>query len=235
MLKALRSGKVIQVKSNTEFHVWATSRYSLWDLSLALRTLNVTHTVESEYSRKIKRVNMRKPQPMAVHLTYKLDGFQSDAVNFISAAVGALVDTNFKSFPSPDLESSLKQILTTSVPIVPAIIKRDAANYVENLAKPSLLNTLQTEVNRIQPYDLRKKVQAKALDFFNSRISIRDMVLFLESSMKTERLLPLFRAGVPLRKAVAMLKISTVAEVESATGFSSFELLYLTKAGKAVT
>lgn len=218
------------MKSNSEVLVWGTSKYSLWELSQALRALRVSHSVDSPLQKKRKQVRLGFAQPKTVHLTSNLDGLVLDAVNLVSAALGALVDTNFKPFPDSDLETALKQILVEGTGIVPKRVKRDAANYVENLAKPSLLNKMQTEINRIQPYDLRKQVQGWTLDYFNHRLSIRAMMRLLERSSKTERLKPMFKEGIALREAVGLLKTKPIEIVEKETGFSSFELLYLTKA-----
>lgn len=217
----------------SEFYIWATSRYSLWELSQALRKLNVSHTIEGAKKSTIKSVDLGFKQPREVHLTSRVDGYKAEAVNFISASVGALADTNFRPFPDSDLNVAIRAILTEGKPIRPQIVVRDAANYVESLARPSLLNKIQTEINRIQPYALRKQTQVWVLEFFNNEISLRELRYRLERSTKTEALFPIVKEGVSLRDAVVRLKRESVTDVAAATGHSAFELMYLIKANRS--
>lgn len=228
----LKSAKAIQTKSlhDPQVRIWATGKHSLWDISTVLRSLNVTHTIAPEARHLPCRViKMGFPQPIAVHLAQRVDGYRLNAVNFISASVAELSDTNFMAFPHPDLEQALKKMLRSSEAVTPMIRKRTAADYVKELAQPSILQNVQSEVYRIQPYALQKETKALVLDFFNSRISVRDTMHQLEKSMKTERLKELFKAAMPLRLAVAQLKFKPVEVVAAETGVSAFDLRYLTR------
>jgi hypothetical protein len=232
-----KSAKVIPLKSSHDarpgIRIWGTGKHSLWEISAALRALRVSHTVQPfERHLPARLIDMKFPQPTAVHLTQRVDGFKHGAVNFISASVAELTDTNFPSFPHKDLEHALKQMLRSDEAVVPVIITRDAANYVGALAQPSLLNKMQTEMNRIQPYSLRKEVKALSLAYFNSTVSIRETMRILERSMKTERLKESFKLAQPLREAVAQLKHKSMEEVAAETGFSTFDLRYLTAKAK---
>lgn len=215
----------------SKVRVWATSNHSLWDISQALRRLRVTHTVDPiarHTPRKLIRPS--KTQKTMVHLSTRVDGWQTDAVNFVSASVAELANTNFLPFAVADLDDAVRHALRSPDGIVPSVQSWDAVRYVEAIARPSVLNVIQTEVYKIQPYALRKEVQALVLNFFNGRISVRDAMRKLDMSMKTEKLKPVFKTALPLREAVAMMKHMEPEKVEEATGFSAFELLYLTKA-----
>lgn len=230
MLVEQRSEKDTQVKSK-QARVWATGNHSVWDISSTLVRLGVTHTVDPvEKHRQPMKYGPGKPQPIAVHVSPHATSIRSGAVNFISASVAELADTNFLPFPCAELDVALKKMLRSNGGVIPAIRTRSAGDYVDVLATPSILNHIQTEVYRIQPYSLRKEVQALVIKFFNSEVSIRDTNKVLEKSIKTERLKPIFKQALPLREAVAMMKCSPVEAVAKATGFSTFELLYLTKA-----
>jgi hypothetical protein len=100
------------------------------------------------------------------------------------------------------------------------------------VAKPSLLNFIQTEMYKINPYALRKQTQAMILQFFNSQVATTTMIRFLQRSLKQDTLIPLIYQGVPLREAVARLKNETIEDVAKTSGYSTFELLYLSKVRK---
>jgi hypothetical protein len=221
----------VTIPSKKKVCIYATSRYSLYEISVALRSLKVSHTIDPEAKhRPVKVVDLGYEQPLPVRLSPRVSGYCETGVNFISASVAELKDTNFTPFHSGSLAASLRAMLVEQHKITPTILSRDANSYVDSLAKPSMLNHLQTEVYKIQPYALRKEVQALVLEYFNSKISIKSAKQQLQRSMKTERFVKIFQDMLPLRLAVAELKTKPVELVEKETGFSAFELLYLTKA-----
>lgn len=225
-----KSGKDIQVKS--EIRIWGTANYSAWDISTVLRKLRVAHTIDSGEKHCPQKVVQPGLEVPKVHVSPRVAGYRVGVVNFISASVAELSDTNFLPLVSTDLEAAVCHALRSPQAIVPDVKVWDASSYVDVIAHPSILNKIQTEVYRIQPYTLRKEIQALVLEFFNSRVGVRETMHILEKSVKTEKLKPVFKAALPLRAAVAMLKSKTAEQVAADTGFSAFELLYLTKAKK---
>ncbi len=214
------------------FRIWATADQSLWQISNTLRALNVSHTIESsERAGKLRTVALGHKQPRQVHLTTR-PVFVTGAINFISMPFALLADSNYPQMPSGDLKPVLMHCLMNAVRIEPEIKNMKAADYVMALARPSILNKIQTEVYRIQPYDLRKQVQSLIIKFFNGVISLRTMNQFLDRSIKTERLKPLINEGVPLRDAVLMMKHRTAEDIAAETGVQAFDLNYLTKSLK---
>jgi hypothetical protein len=181
------------------------------------------------------RARIKKPfdQPMPVHVSDSVKDYRAKTVNFIVASLAELSLTNFTSLQIEDnLLSSLKAALTKPVFIKPTFKVLTSMDYVNQVAKPSLLNKIQTEIYKIQPYALRKQTQVIVLDYFNNRISQRQLKQMMSNNLKQEAILPLLMQAQSLRDAVARLGKETVEEVAASTGHPTFELLYLSKERK---
>ena len=213
--------------------IWATTQYSTWQLSDALTQLRVSHSIKEGARSPARVIDCKKAQPKWVHLTTNVKNFRRTSVNFITASHAELSYTNFPRLPtSDDFLEVLKYALQYPVSVVPEVKQLTNLDYVELVAKPSLLNNIQTLVYKIQPYALRKEVQKLILQYFNSQISLRGVEHNLKRSFKTVGLIPYLREGVGLKTAVARLKAETVEAVAADTGFETFELLYLSKERK---
>ena len=207
--------------------VYSTSMYSPLEISYALSRLNVSHVLECRGVRK--KITRPKPQPKAVYVTDSLTNYRPEAVNFIVSCIAELGLTNYTPLSSGTLEDVLKDALIKQVEIVPSVTVMSDMDYVNAVAKPSILNKIQTEVYRLNPYALRKQTHAIVLDYLNSKISKRKLKEVLSRNLKQEALLPLLLSADSLRNAVARLSKETPEEIEADTGHPTFELLYLSK------
>lgn len=212
--------------------VWATAEHSLFELADTLDRLNVSYSVK--HAGKETIVNNGHSQPKWVHLSSDLKSIKKNSVNFISSSYAELSLTNYPLFGhQPNLYEHMKKMLVNPAGLEELIVRKMAAmDYVNSIAKPSLLNKIQTVIYKIQPYSLRKETQALVLDYFCSRISERKMLHTLRRSFKTAGLIPLIEQGSKMRNAVAQLGSSTVEIISEQTGIPTFELLYLSKQRK---
>ncbi len=215
--------------SQDKFIIYGTSEHSIVEISYALSALRVSH--DMIFKSHSARVNRRKVQPKHVIVTDNSKGFKKGCVNFITAPSSALDLTNWPRLRGPLVES-LKRALTTQVSVVPSTKILSYLDYVNLVAKPSVLNLIQTEVYKINPYALRKQTHQIVLDYLNSKISKRNLKDMLSKNLKHEALLPLLISADSLRNAVAMIGKKTVEEIAAETGHPTFELLYLSKERK---
>lgn len=212
------------------YRIYGTSKHSPLQISHALSALRVSHTLT--VNRETRIVNKKRPQPRAVHVTDELAGYRKGAVNFIVASLAELGMTNYMPLAYQDLTDALKCALLSDSTINPKITKLSELDYVNLVAKPSLLNKIQTEIYKIQPYALRKQTQQTVLDYLNSRVSKKGLRDALSNNLKHETLLPLVLSAESLRNAVARLDKETPEEIAADTGHPTFELLYLSKERK---
>ena len=216
-----------------KYRIWGSPYHSSVELSYALSNLNVSHTITS--GKKTVVVNKGKVQPLAVHVTPNLRDYREGAVNFIVASAAELSMTNYPLIGyRDDLVAAVKAALTKShlSAIVPVIKEISHIDYVNQIAKPSLLNKIQTQIHRIQPYALRKQTQQLVLSYLKSNISETQIKRALSDNLKHEELLPLVLSASPLRAAAARLATEPVEKVAAETGFPTFELLYISKERK---
>lgn len=222
--------------------VWGTFTWSPWELSDGLRRLKVTHTVDPQTKgEKVRRLNMKHDQPLPVHLTTTLKGLRTGAVNFIATSYSNLSGTNIPLMPKPsgqawdgvaELDLALRHCLTSSRLTSLELASLSVVDFIHMVAKPSLLNKIETEILRIQPYSLRKEVKAMVLNYFNSRCSQAQVSKFLAKSLKFDLLRSFILSGSALRDAISRHKAGEDAEAISATtGVPAFDILYMRAAG----
>lgn len=103
------------------------------------------------------------------------------------------------------------------------------ADYVNAATKPSFLNHIQTAIYKIQPYPMRKEVQAMCIAYLAGGVSHAILRRKLKSSFKLDELAALMLAdkAKSLRDAVSLLKGAPVDQVAKKTGFEPFELNYV--------
>jgi hypothetical protein len=108
-------------------------------------------------------------------------------------------------------------------------IEPSIADYVNAATKPSFLNHIQTSIYKIQPYGLRKEVQAMCIAYLAGGTSLAVLKRKLRSNFKLEDLAKLMLAekAKQLKDAVALLKGLPVDQVAKKTGFEQFELNYV--------
>lgn len=209
--------------------IYGCCKFSALEISYALFDLNVSHTRLIGKGKKF--VDRHKAQPKSVVVTDSWKSLDASSINFISAPLADLGLTNVPLIAGP-LPDSLKQALLEAKSTKVIRQQPQFLDYVNMVAKPSVLNKLQTEIYKVNPYKLRQETQSIMLDYFNSRISKHQLKQLLTKSLRQESLLPLFKEAEPLRVAVAMLSRNTPEQVEALTGIPTFELLYISKERK---
>lgn len=208
----------------SEIYIWGSPVKSAWEISDELTQLRVSHTIRMGL--KFSAVQLKSAQPRPVHVT---DVFQfKPGVNFIVGSYAALAQTNIP------VMKDVKDALQNPIKVQLQTTSMSALDYVRAVAKPSVLNRIQTLVYKIQPYSLRKEVQAKIIQYFTGQISISKMANFLKRSYKTTPIYELLESGDNLRKAIEqhMKYGKTAEELEVEFGVPAFEIRYLTKERK---
>lgn len=212
------------------YRIFCTSMYSPIEISYALAKLKVSHQLNANGT----LLSMKKGSVTKGYISSNCRDYKKDAVNFIVSAGAELALTNFIPLATDvPLLKAVSAALKSDLKITPEIKQMDALDYVHQVAKPSLLNKIQTEIYKISPYQLRKQTQAQALAYLANKMSKRHLVRALSDNLKHEQLLPLLLAADSLRDAVAAVQAGgSVEEVAKQTGHPTFELLYISKERK---
>lgn len=113
------------------------------------------------------------------------------------------------------------------------------SDYVNAASKPSFLNHIQTAVYKINPYALRKEVQALIILFLSGKIPASKLRAKLKSSFKFDDLTRLMNdPNVPKIREACELHLKrglSIEAVEKQTGVATFELLYLVNSARKLS
>lgn len=218
--------------------IWVTSKYSPLDIHHSLVGLNVSHSLVMASGTRNHHIS--KVQPKWVYVVggmiQKRNAVLPNSVTFMVLPHSQLTYTNVPRFPRMDLEDALREMMLNPQPCVPRMEEPTIIQYVNMIAKPSPLNLIQTIVLSISPYDLRKKVNAMILDYFNSKVKYKAVVAALKDNYKTSDLVPILKKdGERMRLAVARSVKEDVKLVSAETGVATFDLNYLRRSDKEKT
>jgi len=208
---------------------YGTSRFSLAEISDALRYWNVEHVLRLKASCAAEiKVPGKGQNYQRVVLTDDLTRVQANAVNFISASIAELSLTNAERLQALSIEESVWEALHRGSIVEFQYRELTALEYVDMIAKPSKLNAIQTELLRVQPYSLRKEANAAIIAYFRGG-SLKALQRVMNKSSKLSKLATYVKSNIELRNAVMRLKTESVDQVSADTGIPSFELRYITK------
>jgi hypothetical protein len=159
----------------------------------------------------------------------------------MASSFSQLAETNIPLMRRPDqvlegseLEFMLKECLTSTRLVSLETATTSVVDFIHMVAKPSLLNKIETEIHRISPYPFRKEVKKTILDYFNGRIGISVVSKLLRKSLKLDAL-----HGFMWSNDAMLLKqgVEAVAQGQDpeAVGLRlnvpTFDILYLRNAG----
>lgn len=212
------------------------------EVSEILHSLRVGHTVV-ERQRQYVRHNGGLEQPGWPVLLPNIGMIKRYAckrdlqILFVCDSRSALKTCNLGLINPVDIGLNLRKALEHAIaaptPMWQLVSKEMSfAEYVAHATKPSFLNDLQTEFYSINPYDLRKEVQALVIAYLANVESKAKMKAKLDTSHKLARLRQLVNDPKcdALRAAVAKVQRGESEQmVALATGFETFELLYIAR------
>ena len=203
---------------------------SAQELSSSLLQLGVSHSIRlrSSGARRLKVIDSGNVSKVWVHIGDRIDEADPRCVNFITACFSELALTDMPILREP-LTRGIREALRDKSRRAVRVRTMNVLDYVNLIAKPSILNKIQTLVYKIQPYERRKIINSMIISWFNSGTSTRQLRAELERGLQTQRIIPLLAESETLRLGVSMLKTHTPEEVQEKLGTATFDLLYLSK------
>ena len=212
--------------------------YNAQNICLALDQLGISYIlIDDEHPRKGKF--FRHARPSRVYVVDGLKRFKhipAQSAAFVCDAKTALSYTNadkklFQIFDSEeDFLHAVGECAIDERPCQLQVHEPSLANIVSHVTTKSMLTDVQTSVNRITPYALRKKVHGYVISFLFGKVSVPAMERFLDSSPKMLSIKNAMHEAETkrLREAVAMYR-QTHDEYAAAEQFNvhTFEILYV--------
>lgn len=225
-------------------------------VSETLRQLNVSHTIEGGYMRHMQYTvdGLCKEQPAwpividRLKTVPKVRTSKERMIYLICDSRAALANTNAgqQLWPVPgvsDFTDALRMALNTAHVLNQPwkLVKQEPSidDFVNAASKPSFLNHVQTQIYKINPYDLRKEVQGMVILHLSGMASPAKLKAKLKSSFKLENLAALMQDphASELRAACeSVLKYKQKPEdAAKVSGVSTFDILYLVNSARKLS
>ena len=188
--------------------------------------------IGKEVGQYIERTNKVKTDILVVESVERARKLNADTIIIIDSKP-MLARTNVDPLLFPvmnerSLIARLKKVINN--PHLDLTVKEDSLQEViDKLTTKSVLTDVQTLVNKINPYDLRKKVHKAVISYLYGS-STKDLEHFLSSSPKLRPLLEVCKSKAikTIRQAVGEYKkIKDEEKVSKQFGVHTFEILYV--------
>ena len=134
-----------------------------------------------------------------------------------------------------DLAKQLVELQKKNQEWVYKSIEPSLMDYVNTASKPTSVSILQSLFYKITPYSLRKEVQSACIAYLANKSSKTKLDGLLKSSIKLEQVKNAMNDSrmKELKVAVANYQSGmSVDEVAKASGFATFEILYVSKSAE---
>lgn len=222
------------------------------ELSGLLRKWHVSHTVIGTVLGRTRRMEvdgLSKEQPAwpivlgSVYLTQHVICKHDHQIYFVVDSPAALSNTNLNQALWPQnrgprtIEQAVYDALTASTvhfrktkeQVTISYDEPTIDTYVSAATNPSCLNLIQTAIYKINPYQLRKEVQALCISYLAGGISKTKLKQRLKSNHKLEPLRLLMDSAdtEKLRAAVQECKTGNVETVAQAYNLEPYEIRYV--------
>lgn len=210
--------------------IYGSPYYSVTDLSNMLTKLKVKHTIIGSELSQIKK--SRNSQIVLLDSINRARYYKDLSCAIIVDAYSALQETNVKILPylsENQMPNRLLSILKDKKVIDLEIKKEPLSSVIDRVTTKSILTDVQTLVNKISPYSLRKKTHEAVIKYLYGDISREK--LFTYCNM--DKLLPIYKIlvskqAISIRKAVDdYLKTRDEEISANKFGVSTFEILYV--------
>ena len=210
--------------------IYGSPYYSVTDLSNMLTKLKVKHTIIGSELSQIKK--SRNSQIVLIDSINRARYYKDLSCAIIVDAYSALQETNVKILPylsENQMSNRLLSILKDKKVINLEIKKEPLSSVIDRVTTKSILTDVQTLVNKISPYSLRKKTHEAVIKYLYGEVSREK--LFTYCNM--DKLLPIYKIlvskqAISIRKAVEdYLKTRDEEISANKFGVSTFEILYV--------
>lgn len=234
------------------YGIYGIYHKSLYEICQTLSQLKVNYYIYGEKFNQYKQVKVKEKQSFNVYLVESLSRAKKiyelePGLMIVLDSISALKKSNVSKLLFPGLK--LKQAIKKA--IAECKERKKQSKEVELKVEPlrlgevlkvatsySFLNGIQTALYKITPYSLRKETQTKIISYFYGDTSYTELMLHLDSSAKLDKLASLCKdkQAKALREACleARSNPEKIDRIAKASGFASFELMYIIKSHQKV-
>lgn len=223
--------------------IFGSYLYDVSNISAALSRLKCNHIVVGSQLSQYKTVTVSPTQQP--HKVYVVDGLQrvfhlltekSEGVVIVCDAKSALLNSNvnkellFHHFTNTKLLSALTKALRKPEFQELVISEPTLQEVIDKVTTKSILTDIQTLVNKVNPYSLRKKVHKYVISYLYGAMPYKKVVKFLATVVKLDPIKDIVtsKAAKNIRNAVMeYIKTKDEESVSKQFGVHTFEILYV--------
>lgn len=216
----------------------------LYDISTIARTLNELGYSYTLVGRELQQVKVIRNSTTLPYPVYVVDGLNrttryldgAPSIIIICDSKSMLLNSNvnhemlFPHYTSARLASALKKVLRMSAPQELEIKEPTLQEIIDKVTTKSILTDIQTLVNKVNPYDLRKKVHRYVISYLYGAYSYTKVIHFLDTASKLEAIRKVVssKEAKNMRNAVMQyIKTKDEEGVSKQFGVHTFEVLYV--------
>lgn len=215
--------------------IYGSYLYDLTTLHKMLTQLGYTHTLIGKRWGQVKKVELEKDYGIVVCESVEKAKRVEAKVLFIVDSKPALLDTNadqslFVKFKTDKAFCSRLKKLIDPTPMQLIIKEHSLAEIVDRITTKSILTDVQTLVNKVNPYDLRKKIHNLLITYIYGACPYSEVSHLLSSNDKLSSLLALSKDERIKTIRNAVIEYKKIKDEESLAkkyGIHTFEILYI--------
>ena len=205
--------------------------YDVPDLCYVLDKLGIAYEVHDDNLRYLARPNPVVSLASSLKLIHRC----KCPVVFVVDAKAALNKTNVdqtlcRVYTKHQLFQAVKNCVKNKQPLDLHIKEVSLAEIVDKITTKSVLTDVQTLVNKIQPYDLRKEIHRMIINYLHGSSSLNPLRAKLVGIPKFDALWRVVSSDKckTIRQAVVeYLKVRDEEKVAKQYGVHTFEILYV--------
>lgn len=221
--------------------IFGSYLYDPMSVSRGLSELGYTHVLMGSELSQVKEIKLEHTLGYPI---YVIDGLTRTThlsnskpyVAIVCDAKSALLTSNvdceslFQHFTKSKFLSALKKVIKQSEPQTLTINEPTLQEIIDKVTTKSILTDVQTLVNKVNPYDLRKKVHKYIISYLYGDVSYTKIMKFFNTATKLETLKKIIASSDAKNMRNAVIEYTKTRDEESVSkqfGVHTFEILYV--------
>ena len=214
--------------------IYGSYIYDIGALHTALNELQYSHTLIGLNGQYKEQINEHPTDIIVVESLHKAQRVNAQTVIVVDSKPALDLSNVDRSLcvklTNRGLLNLLKKLVANKQQITLQIKQVSLQDIVDKLTTKSILTDVQTLVNKVNPYDLRKKVHRVVISYIYGALPFSEMKQFFSASPKLNPIFNVCKSTQvkTIKKAVAEYKrINDEELVAKQYGVHTFEILYI--------
>lgn len=214
--------------------IYGSYIYDIGTLHTALNMLGYSHVLIGANGQYRSQVNEQPTDIIVVESLRKAQRVNAQTVIVVDSKPAldlSNVDRSlYVKVSERSLLALLKKLVANNERLTLQVRQQSLQDIVDRLTTKSILTDVQTLVNKVNPYDLRKKVHRVVISYLYGKLSFSEVKQFFSASPKLGPIFNVCRTNEvkTIKKAVAdYKKFHDEEAVAKHYGVHTFEILYV--------